>query len=466
MSANPEFLRNLRLQFSLQRLLIAPFAIGAVVLLAWIGTDHDAKTLEQVTRFLFSVIVLLWGTRRAADALAEEVSGGTWDSQRMSALGAWQMAWGKFFGGTAYVWYCGMLCLGVWLFASLELQAPEAAIRDAGYMVGDGLFGQMVAFAAGLMFLRKQPLSRRLPITFCQILGLGAGMLMQNEPGRIAERWFESGPVGWYGLPIEPGLFHLLSLSAFAGWAMLGFYRLMRAELQFRTWPWAWLGFAAFAMVYGQGFFHDLLPAVSGAGFDLLVPLAIGVVLVYAALFGEAKDIVRYRWTLRSLGDGDWRRALALLPLWIPTYLAVAAVAVVVALRIEPGPLVGAFETDLRDIGILPTPAVFVALLLFLARDIALVLALNFGRRARRADLAAFIYLVVLYGPLPGIIVAVGLRPLATIFYPASMGSALLTVGPPAIEAAVMIGLLAVRWQAANRSIRPPATEQPAAATS
>ena len=63
------------------------------------------------------------------------------------------------------------------------------------------------------------------------------------------------------------------------------------------------------------------------------------------------------------------------------------------------------------------------------------------------------------------IIVAVGLRPLATIFYPASMGSALLTVGPPAIEAAVMIGLLAVRWQAANRSIRPPATEQ-AVATS
>lgn len=464
MSLNPEFMRNLRLQLSLQRLLIAPFAIGAVFLLAWLGTEQDPQTIEEVARFLFFVVTLLWGTRRAADALAEEVSGGTWDSQRLSALGAWQMAWGKFFGGTVYVWYCGAICLGVWLAASLALQPTEAAIRNAVYMIGDGLFGQVVAFAAALMFLRKQPLSRRLPVTFCQALGLAAGLLMQNEPARIAERWFESGPVGWYGLPIEPGLFHLLSLGAFTGWAVLGFYRLMRAELQFRTWPWAWLGFAAFAMVYGQGFFHDLVPAASGAGVDLLAPLAIGVMLVYAAVFGEAKDIVRYRWTLRSFASGDWRRALALLPLWVPTYVVVVVIALLVATRIEPGPLVGGFESELRDIGILPTPSIFLAVLLFLARDIALVLALNFGRGARRADLAAFIYLVVLYGPLPGIVFAVGLRPLGSIFFPTSMGSALLTVGPPAVEAAVMIALLAVRWGAANRSIRPPAAEPQGAA--
>lgn len=466
MSVNPEFMRNLQLQLSLQRLLIAPFALGAVFLLAWVGTDQDPQTIEEVARFLFFVIVLLWGTRRAADSLAEEVSGGTWDSQRMSALGAWQMAWGKFFGGTVYVWYCGAICLGVWLVASLALQPAATAIRDGVYMIGDGLFGQVVAFAASLMFLRKQPLSRRLPVTFCQVLGLGAGLLMQNEPARVAERWFESGPMGWYGLPIEPGLFHLLSLAAFTAWAMLAFHRLMRAELQFRTWPWAWLGFAAFVMTYGAGFMHDLFASRAGGGFMLLVPLAIGVMLVYAALFGEAKDIVRYRWTLRSLKGGDWRRALALLPLWVPTYLVVAAIALLIAVRIEPGPLVGGFEATLRDIGILPTPAIFLALLLFLARDIALVLALNFGGRARRADLAAFIYLVVLYGPLPGIVFAVGLSPLGSIFFPTSMGSTLLTVGPPAIEAAVMMALLAARWRAANRSIRPPAAQPQGAATS
>jgi hypothetical protein len=466
MNLNPEFKRNLLLQLSLQRLLIAPLAIGAVSLLAWITADHSAKTLEQVARFLFSVVVLLWGTRRAADALAEEVSGGTWDSQRMSALGAWQMAWGKFFGGTAYVWYCGAICLGVWLAASLQLQAGAAAIRDALYMAGDGLFAQVVAFAASLMFLQKQPLSRRLPVTFCQILGIGAGLLMQNEPGRIAERWFESAPVDWYGLQLEPAIFHLLSLAAFAGWALLGSYRLMRAELQFRTWPWAWLAFAAFVMIYGEGFPHAFLATSTGTGLTLLVPLILGVVLLYAALFGETKDVVRYRWTLRALRGGDWRRAFALLPLWIPTYVVVAAIAVLAAVRVEPGSLIGTFLGDLQNVGILPTPAIFLALLLLLARDIALVLALNFGRVSRRADLAAFIYLVVLYGPLPGIVVALGLRPLASIFYPASMGSALLTLGPPAIEAVAMIALLAVRWRAANRSIRPPAVETQAAVAS
>jgi len=464
MSLNPEFGRNLRLQLSLQRFLLAPFALGAVFLVAWIGTDHNAETVEQVARFLFGLIVLLWGTRRAADALAEEVSGGTWDSQRMSALGAWSMTWGKFFGGTIYVWYCASLCLVVWLAASWQLQVPPAAVRDGLFMVGDGLFGQIVAFAAALMFLQKQPLARRLPVTFCQLLGLGAGVLMQNEPGRIARLWFDSSPVAWYGLRLDPGPFHLLSLAAFTAWGLFGAYRLMRAQLQFRTWPWAWLGFVVFLMVYVEGFLNDLLdPLGSGSGARLLAPLAIGVTLTYSVLFGEAKDIVRYRWTLRSLRSGDWRRTFALLPLWVPTYLVVVALALVVASRID-GLLLGAeFADALRGIGILPEPAVFVALLCFLARDIALVLALNFARRSRRADLSAFVYLLVLYGPLPGIITMLGAAPIASFFYPASVGGIVGTVGPPAVEALVMIGLLAVRWRAANQAIRPAAAETAAA---
>jgi hypothetical protein len=240
----------------------------------------------------------------------------------------------------------------------------------------------------------------------------------------------------------------------------------MRAQLQFRTWPWAWLGFAAFLMIYAEGFLHDLLREVGpGTGLRLLMPLAIGVALTYAVLFGEAKDVVRYRWSLRSLRTGDWRRALALLPLWIPTYAVVVALATLVATRIGPIALDGYLQQDLRNIGILPEPAVFVALPCFLARDIALVLALNFGRRSRRADLSAFVYLLVLYGPLPGIITMLGVTPLASFFYPASVGGVLSTVGPPAAEALVMIALLAVRWRAANQAIRPAAVETAAAPT-
>jgi hypothetical protein len=40
----------------------------------------------------------------------------------------------------------------------------------------------------------------------------------------------------------------------------------------------------------------------------------------------------------------------------------------------------------------------------------------------------------------------------------------LLTLGPPALEAAAMIALLALRWRAANRAIRPAPVEATGAA--
>lgn len=465
MSVNPEFLRNLMLQLSLQRLLIAPFAIGTVCLVTWLGTESDPAVLAEVADVIFWVLVLLWGTRRAADALAEEVSGGTWDSQRLSALGAWPMTWGKFFGGTVYVWYCAAFSLGIWLLSALQTRPVADALQDALFMVGGGLFAQIVAFAASLMFLRKQPLARRLPVTFCQLLGLGAGLLMRSEPGQIASLWFEIDTVDWYGLAIEPNLFHLLSLVAFIAWALIGAYRLMRAELQFRAWPWVWLCFAVFLMVYVEGFFDDLLGKTHPqAGLNLLAPLAVGVLLTYAGLFAEQKDIIRYRWAFRALRSGDWRRGFALLPLWVPTFGLAAALAIVNAVHANPAVLAGPLEPEIRDLGVLPTPAAFVALICFLARDVALVLALNFGHKRRRADMAALVYLVVLYGPLPGIIVMLGFDPLGSFFYPASFGNPLLTVGPPAFEAAAMIALLVFRWRAANRAIRPAPAEAARAA--
>src|SRR5262249_54420351 len=113
MSANPELRRNLWLQLSWQRLLAAPIILGAVFFLAWIGSDHSPFVVEETAHVLFYFVVCIWGTRRAAESIAEELAGGTWDGQRMSSLGAWSMAWGKLFGATAFVWYAGLLCLAV-----------------------------------------------------------------------------------------------------------------------------------------------------------------------------------------------------------------------------------------------------------------------------------------------------------------------------------------------------------------
>ena len=86
---NPELRRNLWLQLSPQRLIAAPVALGIVFGLGWLTAP---QWLSSIGLTIFYLLIGFWGTRRAADTLAEETAGGTWDGQRLSSLGAWAMA--------------------------------------------------------------------------------------------------------------------------------------------------------------------------------------------------------------------------------------------------------------------------------------------------------------------------------------------------------------------------------------
>jgi len=80
---NPELRRNLWLQFSLTRLLLSPAAIGGLLTLTWVVSDASLAAVAEVAQAIYYLLVVLWGTRRAADLVAEEIAGGTWDGQRM-----------------------------------------------------------------------------------------------------------------------------------------------------------------------------------------------------------------------------------------------------------------------------------------------------------------------------------------------------------------------------------------------
>ena len=155
---NPELRRNLWLQFSLLRLIAAPVAIGIVLLLVWLVSAHSLTAVATSAEWFYLLIVLLWGTRRAADLVAEEIAGGTWDSQRMSALGAWQMTWGKFIGGISYVWYAAGFAYGARLWALTQaVPSPwqgEGAINSL-QLLCIALLGQSVSFLTSLALLRK-----------------------------------------------------------------------------------------------------------------------------------------------------------------------------------------------------------------------------------------------------------------------------------------------------------------------
>ena len=140
MRINPELRRYLWLELTTARLVAMPLVISALGLLAgasaWeagqpTGGVDVLQAISAGAVTCFVLLVLLWGTRLAAGAVVREVADRTWDQQRLSSVGAWDMAWGKLFGSTVYVWYGGLLLLAVAVVALTLWQVRFGGVADA-----------------------------------------------------------------------------------------------------------------------------------------------------------------------------------------------------------------------------------------------------------------------------------------------------------------------------------------------
>ena len=58
----------------------------------------------------------------------------------------------------------------------------------------------------------------------------------------------------WWGHDFNLSSFHLVSLLLFLGWALVGCWRAMRAELRFANGPYVWLAYLAYVAIYSAGF--------------------------------------------------------------------------------------------------------------------------------------------------------------------------------------------------------------------
>ena len=110
---NPELRRMFWLEVSRQRLWLFPAAILATALLLANG-GAGAVVMRAVAISGFVAFTIIWGARQAADAVLDETREHTWTIQRMSALSAWSMTWGKLLGATFIPWYAGAGCLAAY----------------------------------------------------------------------------------------------------------------------------------------------------------------------------------------------------------------------------------------------------------------------------------------------------------------------------------------------------------------
>jgi hypothetical protein len=456
---NPELRRNIWLQFSVLRLMLAPIAIGALLAATWLASDASLSAVAGVAEAIYYLLVLLWGSRRAADLVAEEIAGGTWDGQRMSALGAWQMTWGKLVGGTSYVWYCAGLAFAARLAAQLaggEMPWHAGEGIQLLRMLTAGVLAQSVALLMSLAMLRRQSVRRGLGVSLSQVVGVLAGLAAS---GRVGTSVFSivTPQIDWYGRVWDGAGFTLASLGLFLAWSIFGAYRLMRVELKFRGGPWAWLAFALFLLVYGEGFLYSLVEATGGAlGAWLGLPFVLLVVLTYLALFLEPKDVMRYRWLGAALAGGDPGRAWALLPQFLPTFILALAVGIVFLFARGQGPLgwgvlLGPFVSEKMLSAAPGLSALPLAITLYLLRDALVVLYFNFGPHRQRGDASALIVLGIVYLPLMGIVTSLELTELAPILAPYPRAGALANLVAPLVESVAMAALVLGRLARAGR---------------
>jgi len=454
---NPEFRRNIWIQFNWSKLIAAPLLTVIAAYVFLLLTDRDYQKLQSYAELAGgSVILGIWGTRRAADAVAEEVGGGTWESQRMSSLGAWQMTWGKLLGGTSFVWYCAIIAMTVILWANVRAGAgvvgPETLRVVFNFVIG-GLMAQAAAFAIGLLLLRKATRHRRLTITLAQTCGfllfffVVAGGFPHARPTALdaSEPVFKSGIIEWYGTFQDAAQFRSATIAIACIWAVIAAYRLMRTELQYRCLPWIWTVFLLFVIAWAAGLTFGIAWAF----------LAL-VVLTYVSFFADNRDPMRYRWAIRALRRGNWLETVATIPWWSISYVLAAimvliisqSIPFIVGASVDPGaaPAVRMVGMGLQHLG-----TSLALVMLFMLRDLFVLLWLSSSPWRAKADVLGIIYLALVYWPPAAIFWAAGAGGLLPVVAPIATGDAAVDFVPIAIELAFAAFLFYARWREITR---------------
>ena len=440
MMGSPEFRRNLWLEFSPHRLIAMPVILIALFLLTTLGGHRGLnESSGSIAAFAFIVLIFVWGTRLAAEAVIGEVQDRTWDQQRLSATGAWQMAWGKLFGATAYAWYGGLICLGFYAVSRAAHLTPGAVLTAVGLYIAAGVFAHALSLGLSLQAVQRRRAFGRVQVLWYQVVAvvaagipLYAGLKGLGGNGAYAM-------THWFGHSISMAHFMLAALAVFAAWSVAGVYALIRLEMMHRHGPWAWLGFVVFAMIFFGGL--DYLPwnipvILTALPGGLSAAFIVAAIATYAIAFGEPKQRVRFRRLAHEWQGGQWERVLELMPRSVLTLGLAAGAAMAAGVMAD--------TTHFSNMaGVAEIRLAVLATVLFVIRDIGFVYAISLKHETGtgNADARAFLYLVVAYTLLPALAQTLDLTPLLAFFWPQWGEAALLTIVPPLMEVAV-IGFL------------------------
>jgi hypothetical protein len=429
MNLNPEFRRNLWLELTPYRLVGMPAVLATVFFLAYLLDDRELGDGVATTAvILFLLLAGLWGTKLSSEAVVAEIRDHTWDGQRMSVIGPWEMTWGKLLGSTIYPWYGASICLAV--FAG-SVEPPSQPLKMVILMAAAGLLAQSLGLLVSLMAIRKNRLYSRSQSTAFFVLGLAITSPLFSQI--ISHEVI----IEWYGTALDRLEFLLLSVTLFVMWAAVGIYRLMRTELQLKNTPWLWCAFLIYLAGYMAGFIDATQGSWLGGGFSDRLFFSFGLMLAacYGMAFTERKDPVAFRRLIVDFKGHQWRHFLQSCPLWLATLPLVLLAGVAL------------MATGYHRVGAGTFTMFVLAVICLLCRDLGLLLFFNLGRNPRRADWLMVLCLGLLYWIVPQILAILDFDLLTGLFWPRWDLPPVLTLGAAGVEAVAIGWLLVRRWQ-------------------
>jgi len=413
---NPEFRKNLWLEFSTARLILMPVVLGAVFLITYLASDEffDALgLLHQMAMIHFGAIAGIWGCKLASEAVVSEFNDRTWESQRMTSLGPWEMTVGKLLGSTSYAWYGGLICIAVHVGVSFLRPQTGRHLTSAAVLVLAALFIQALALLLSLVRLHRQSSGEKVSATPFFLLGVfGIVFILPKLLPWIMD---SDEQVFWFRFTLSSVSFSLFTLLFFLGWALAGIHRNLRAEFGLENGPWAWVLFLATIMAYYGGFTAGIDGVDTGQRITigLYIAFGIGLGFTYLMAFTEPKNPVDYRALLEAARTRNIDAAGKRLPLWS---LCLLITVLLYLLIFSLSFVVGGLPRLDEEFAV--TALYLLSILGFAGRDICLLLWVNLRSGSARADAATVVYLTILYGLIPALLWAGGADSLLPIFLP------------------------------------------------
>jgi hypothetical protein len=361
-------------------------------------------------------LVLAAGTKAITGSISHEVHAGTWIMQRMTALTAWDMWIGKYFGSCAPCFLAaGWLLLG---YAWADGGAEEGLyIRGVLLLLFTAVVYLLAMVAAGTRILYSSP-SGFWESMILSVLAFLACKVFGTLPTHIM----------WYGFYVQShkAVFLLLLFAGF--WGVIGCQRVFMKLLDYRVSALGWILFLLSAWVVLAGFRGELFPLWQSERVWL------GFVLFYASAYCcgiVTPDFLRYRSLLQSVRDRNLNEIYYRCPIWIPCFvgaLAISFVASAVPSNSNYFYRVAVGHGLTTSFSMLP-----VAFCLYCFRDIAVIMFLHWGFSKRPKPLV-LVYLMFCYAVAP---VVFGAKGIVVLFMPSADASVVVQLLIPLIEIAV-----------------------------